>query len=104
MNSKFANVAMLALALGISAPATVVWAESFNKIEGIVGESAALPLSRLPGDAFTPMQLRNFEANRVQTLGDLMRADATLVGRILKIDARRARMVQNHIREATAKR
>ncbi|WP_114967073.1 hypothetical protein [Alkalilacustris brevis] len=104
MQGKFKQAALLALSLGIAAPANTVWAEQFLKIDGVAGESPRLPLARIPGDAFTPLQLRQFGQQGIHTTGDLVSADPQIVGRVLGTDPRRAQMMQRHLREAMSKR
>ncbi|MFW5678179.1 MAG: hypothetical protein ACOCXK_00840 [Rhodosalinus sp.] len=104
MTGQFRNAVMLALSLGMSAPASVVWAEDFIKIDGVAGASIDLPIVKFPGDHFTPAQMRNFESSRIVTAGDLIAADPAVVGRILGVSARQARMTQRHLKEALGTR
>ena len=99
MKGQFRNAVLLALSIGISAPAATVWAEAFLKIEGVEGEATSMQLSRFPGGSFSPMQLRNLQGHGIETAGDLISADPALVGRILGISPRQARMTQRHLSE-----
>lgn len=104
MKGKFSSAAMLALAIGVSAPAAPVWAEEFLKIEGVEGEGVRLPLERFPGGSFTSVQLRQFQGQGITTAEDLIRADPTLVGRIMELEPGQARMMQRHLRESMSSR
>lgn len=104
MRNQFSRAVALAVALGISGSASIVWAEEFLKIEGIDGESPRLELRAVPGDTFTPVQLKNFARHDITTTGDLVKADSRLVGRILEMEPRQARMMQKHLSEALSKR
>ena len=101
MAGKFRNAVLLGLSLGVSMPATTVWAETFLKIEGVAGESVSLPLERFPGGSFTPVQLRQFKGQGISLLGDLIEADPALVGRIMGVSPQQARMTQRHLRDVT---
>lgn len=100
---QFRNAVLLALSIGFSAPAASVWAEEFIKLGQAKGVTIDLPLKQFPGDHFTPVQLRNFHSNRITTAGELIKADPKIVGRILGLDPRQAKMTQRHLRESLKK-
>lgn len=57
-------------------------------------------LREFPGDAFTPTRLRTFAGQGIVTAGDLVSADPALVGRILELDPKRARQMQEKLRQS----
>ena len=99
MPGQFRNAVLLALSLGISATAAPVWAETFLKIDSILGETTGMALNRFPGETFTAMQLRSFRSQGIVTAGDLIAADPALVGRIMGVSPQQARMTQKQMRQ-----
>lgn len=104
MKSRFSSAAMLALVLGVNAAAAPVWAEMFIKIDGVQGESHSLPIAQFPGNSFSRPQLRQFHGEGITTAADLIAADPALVGRIMGLNPRQARMMQRHLRESMSSR
>ncbi|MGC9457583.1 MAG: hypothetical protein ACP5DC_08640 [Halothiobacillaceae bacterium] len=99
----------LALVVSISLPAGSLLAQDRKTFPGdafIPGDtfipsdkfSARTELRAFPGDAFSPQHLRQFKGQGIVTAGDLVSADPKLVGRILKIDPKQARDMQQKLR------
>ena len=100
MPGKFKRVFMLGLALGMTAPASLVATEAFLKIEGVERESTRTSLSNLPGDYFSDRQVSQFRETGIITTGELISADPAVVARILRMSPEQARMLQRQMREA----
>jgi hypothetical protein len=93
----------LAIVVSMTVPTGSLMAQDKKAIPGdtfFPGDalSPRIELHAFPGDTFSPRQLRQFKGQGIVTAGDLVSADPMLVGRILDLDPKQARNMQQKLR------
>ena len=96
MTARRAPAAGLVLSVGLILSAAA-HADVFMKFEGVAGESTRLHVTDFPSNTFSPRQLQALERAGIETAADLIAADPALVGRIMGVSVRDARITQQRL-------